>query len=409
MNSAGPNRFTVTCAWLLLWTLVAAGGWKVIRETNRATLTNLSSHETQIAEAKQNLAQELFAHEQDLRRDARNAADRRLAEFEQTLGGPLQAAFKNPDLSLREALQRAALACVPTNADVRVEVDRFTEFTVTVSSSESFFTNQMTTVARQFLPLAKPYLYSLRFSVSGTVIAELDRADIDFIDDWSRAPADRVAMLLAREVPTSAQTDAAAIDLLKQERSLSKTLAESPDLAPKMQAAQSKFNEAIRKSFDDLNAALTLSQKAVSLTDVNNHSEINARQRDLAAAAGRASAAREFWKNPRGKWSEILDNEKIFGEPFNQLRASLPLIFRDDPNLSAKVFDALDAKLESSRYFLKLAAEKVGVWRFDMEKGQFGFTDEEYAKRFRRAQDQLSQDSQALENALRTWNEFLTR
>jgi hypothetical protein len=324
------------------------------------------------------------------------------------LGNPLEGAFKDPELTIRQALQRAAYASAPTNADARVEVERFTEFTVSVSSEQTLSTNQMIDMARALLPLAKPYLYALRFTVKGTVVAELDRSDIDFIDDWARAPADRIAMLLPREVPAGAENAAAAIDLLKQERGLSQTLAEAPDLTPKLQAAQTKFMERVRKALDDLNAALTLSQKATSLGEVAKISDLDSHQRNLATAIARAAAARQFWINVTNQWSEVLKGEGISGEPLNQLLNALPLIFHYDPNLSVKVFDALDARLESSRYFLKLAAEKFGVWQFDMEKGQFGFTDEEYAKRFRRAQDQFIQDSRALDTALHAWNESLT-
>lgn len=408
MERPSPNRFTVTIGWLVLWSGIAAAGWFLIDQSNKVSLAKIKSADTQVAARDENLRQGLFLREQDLRRVSRDAAERRLLEFDQALGSPLQSAFKDPGLSIRQALQRAAFACAPTNADVRVEVERFTEFTISLSSERNLSTNQMIQVARELVPMAKPFLFALRFTVKGTVVAELDRSDIDFIDDWSRAQADRIAMLLAPEVPAGVENDFAAIDRLKQERGLAQALAESPDLQPKLQAAQTKLNEQVRKAFDDLNAALTLSQKASSFGEVAKISDLDANQRDLTAALARAAAAKEFWNNVTNHWGGLLKAEGVSSESYDQLVNTLPLILRSDPSLTAKVFDALDARIESGRYFLKLAAERFGVWRFDMEKGQFGFTDEEYAKRFRRAQEQLTQDSHALENALRAWNESLT-
>jgi hypothetical protein len=409
MPAQNPNRFTVTIAWLTFWLALVALGWFALDQRVKNKTEELHATDGTLQQIQRKHANLVLAHEQDLHRSARDAAERRRTEFEQALGGPLQAAFKDPGLSIRQALQRAALARAPTNADARVDVDRFTEFTVTFASPQNLATNEMTQIARELLPLAKPYLYALQFSVQGTIVAELDRADVDFIDDWSRASADRVAMLLAREVPTSSAQDVSAIERFKQERGLSKTLSQSPELASKMESAHVKFNQALDKSFQDLSAALSLSQKAISFTEISKPAEIDAHQRDLTTATARANSAKQFWTNPTNQWSQILASEGISGDAYTEVLNSLPLIFRNDPKLSAKVFEALDAKLESSRYFLKVAAEKFGVWQYDIQKGQFGFTDEEYAKRFRRAQDQLIQDSQTLESALRAWNEFLTR
>src|SRR6185436_16184358 len=101
--------------------------------------------------------------------------------------------------SLREALNEAARACAPSNTIAYAEVDRFTEFNVTLDSGDVISTNEMVAFAHAFVPVAKAYVDSIRFAHKGSLIADIDRQDIEFIEDWGRAPDQRIAMLLPRE------------------------------------------------------------------------------------------------------------------------------------------------------------------------------------------------------------------
>src|SRR5687767_12139309 len=203
-----------TAAWLILWGVIAAVGWTQIQKRKDVPTGLHQPVDALLWDQKE----EMSALDQELERAAPDADARRKAELEKAWGGPLAAAFKNPDYSLREALQRAALACAPTNTLVRAEVDRFTEFTVTFESASPILTNTMIVTARKLMPVARTYLDALRFSVRGKLVAEIDRSDIEFIEDWARAPDQRIAMLLPRESQSRIVEDAAAIERLRDEQ-----------------------------------------------------------------------------------------------------------------------------------------------------------------------------------------------
>src|SRR5438105_12809418 len=116
MSSARKNQFRVTAAWLLAW----IGVWLLVT----AEIYQKHAHKIfdlrvravkEAALLKEESTNSLNTLEQNLRRKAREAATRQNVELETAWGGPVAAAFKNPDFSIRDALQHAAEACAPTN------------------------------------------------------------------------------------------------------------------------------------------------------------------------------------------------------------------------------------------------------------------------------------------------------
>src|SRR3954468_19301519 len=125
MNSKNASLWNVI--WLIAWAVIALISFVSISQSyNRQRAIVQAKQEAEIRDLKSKNAEERSLKEQDLRAKSRETAARREAELEKVLGGSVQAAFKNSDYSLRQALHRAALAAAPTNADVRVDVDRFT-------------------------------------------------------------------------------------------------------------------------------------------------------------------------------------------------------------------------------------------------------------------------------------------
>ena len=406
MNSKPASPRNVV--WLILWAILGFLVW--------AGFAHARSRKNDPDSASWNLAkklgdfelkkkEELSLKEQELRAKSREAASRRQAELENILGGPVQAAFKNPDYSLRQALHRAALAVAPTNADVRVDVDRFTEFTIDFSSHTNLSTNEMITVARQLLPVANIYLNSVRFSVKGSVIAELDRQDIEYADDWAKISNDRIALLLAREIPMNPAQDAGAIERLKQEQQFSEVLAADRSLLPKLRDAERQFSAAVKAAYDELAAAIALAEKATSLADVHKPADLDLRKKDLIQAAASAKKSQMFFANPQKSWRDALAAQTMPNDAVDNLQNSFTVLYSHDAAKSNKAFEALQGRFESSKYFLEIAAEQFGNWEFNAEFGQFAFSTEELDRRFNRARNQLIADTQALESALRAWNE----
>lgn len=402
MAARSQNRIGVTIGWLVFWAVAAGGGWFALdrhfsakRDEIREGLKALESVNDQ--------GRTLAEQEQNLRRDARDGADRRKLEMESSFGLGAASAFKNPDFSLREALQRAAVACAPTNASAEVSVERFTEFSVTFSRTTAFTTNEMVEVARTLVPLAKEYLDSMRFSVKGSVVAELDRGDIEFVDDWARVPMDRIVSLLAREVEPALQDT--ALERWKQERALAEALAAQPEAVEKLPVAEKKLREAAIEAYENLNGAINLLHQATSLSGVTKARDLDERIRQLKDATDRMNRAREFFSDPGKAWRASLAAEGISGDTLEALTKGLPVVMRTHSDKAAKALEALDGAIKSGRHFLQMAGDQFGNWEFSPESGQFGFTSQELAGRFQRAREQLIRDDQELEKTLRVWNE----
>jgi hypothetical protein len=119
----------------------------------------------------------------------REITDRRAAqgrELDAALGGPVQRAVKDPSLSLAEMLRQAALVCAPAGADAVVHVDRFTEFDLVVSLRSLETPLVLAETARCVLSPCARYLNSLRFIYDTNVLLELDRGQIESVEDWTQ-------------------------------------------------------------------------------------------------------------------------------------------------------------------------------------------------------------------------------
>lgn len=394
----------VTFTWLALWISIALIGSFLIRDrAERAVATQRQHTKASLTAIIGQNENEYSTLEQNLKRSAREASARRKTELEKAWGGPLGAAFKDPAISLSEALQRAADVCAPSNSLARVSVDRFTEFAVTIDAQEALSTNQMISVARKLLPVAKEYLEALRFSTRGTLLAELDREDIRLIEDWATVADRRIVMLLPREIPARIAQDPEAIERVRQEQLIGQALADDPALRAKVQEADRDFRQASQDASAELRLALESARKAAWLQNVGSVRELDQREKDLRAAVEHARRAQEFWTNPIQAWEKVLDAQGVEGETRAILVKGFPSMFRTDAKRTAKVFEALNGELESCRFFLHTITEHSDRWKF--AGGGIAILDDNFARQFERARLQWQDDSQATEAALRAWNE----
>lgn len=402
--SAPRDQSFETASWLFIWAVIAVFGAYAIRARLQSERTRVRAALDQRVEKTMREGQNSVSlFEQDLKRKARDAEARRRAELEQAWGGRLAAALKNPEFSLRDALNEAAKACAPTNALAYVEVDRFTEFNVTVDSGETISTNDMVAFARRFLPVTKAYIDAVRFSHKGNLIAELDRQDIEFIDDWSRASEQRIAMLLPRESQSRIVQDPAAIERFKNEQRIAEAFAADPASREKAQRADHELRQAIQTAYDDLTKALEGARKGVVLGDVRSLRDLNRCDRSVTAAVDQLERARLFLKDPLAQWQKLLENEGISGDLREALVKGFPGMFRNNPAKTARVLEMVDAEIRSSRYELSLLTGESDKWKF--ANGRIHLVDEDFARRFDRAEKQVREDQLETEEALRAWRE----
>lgn len=116
------------------------------------------------------------------RTDQKTLLDRQnadLAEEQMSLGSPLTAATKNPDLDIRQMLEQVAVACAPAGAKVVVTVNGFTEFEVAIDLPSRLAPAEITPIAWHIITNTRPYIQTLRFIVGDAVLVDLNDADIE--------------------------------------------------------------------------------------------------------------------------------------------------------------------------------------------------------------------------------------
>lgn len=139
------------------------------------------------------LQQMELSRQEDTEGEARE--QRTQAAVIQELGGPRQAALKNPDTGIAASIEGLARAVIPHAAAVSVRVDRFVEFQLMIELPTPVDDAQMMGWSRQLLLPMHRYLHAIRFVAAGAVVGALDRPAIEAaaredastgISDWTR-------------------------------------------------------------------------------------------------------------------------------------------------------------------------------------------------------------------------------
>lgn len=405
-----PSSVRRNLPWLVFWVAIALAGHFWIHHANSKSIAKLrSDFKRYSAEAIQKFTRLREEKEQLLRGKTRDEAARRKLEVDKALGGPVDAALRNPEFTLQRALQSAADACAPSNSVARVEVDRFTEFTVVIRSPEPLATNQMIAFAREFLPQTSKYIDSVRFSVREKIIAELDREDIQFVSNWNEVSDARLIMLLARELPASVAQDAAELARIRQEQALAEVLVAEPGLREKVSRADRNFRQIAQKAYEHLSLAVDLTHRAAAITEVRALGDLDKLEKQIRDARDHFARSKEFWKSPADAWGKSLAAENLSAQAREQFTQNFSAVFQTDDQKMQKLFEALDGQMESTAYLLRLLADNQGGWKFLREEGAIQFTDLNFGRTFERARLQVRNDAEATQTALQIWNNATSR
>lgn len=398
----------VTFAWLLLWAVVAVGGVFAIRQRvtggDEGIRRRAAAHEAAVAHLNDEFNEIASQQRQTRFLLRRTHAERRVLELESALGGPARAAFANPEFTILEAMDKALRTCAPSNSQAEVRVDRFTEFTATISTFQALSTNEMIGVARAFVPLARDYLEALRFSAKGEVVAELDRQDIELVENWATVPDARLAMLLAREIPGSVAADPKAVEKYQEQQRLNAALADE-GVRAKAAVVDREFREAAQKGFDDLKAAIDLSHKGITTFDIKSLGDVDAREKTLREATEHAERAKAFWLAPQKIWEGSMDAQGLSDDARDALANILLTSFRNDAAKTKTLFAALDGLMVTGRYLLRTLSENSDKWRYSIDDGGLSFRDAAVGAQVSRIREQLRVDLRAADEALRAWQE----
>ncbi len=184
--------------------------------------------------AKENAEHALAAKQKSLEMEKAYAQEQARA-----LGGPIEAATKDPALDIRRMLNQIAIASAPADTEVSVTVDRFTEFDVALVLRQPLSLNEVAGITKVFLENTAPYVHSLRFIHGNEVLAQLKQDAIESITNWTAASADSIqTLLLISDTESEPRTAAMAAG------DTSATQTDKKDLTPdqiKIDQAQSTF------------------------------------------------------------------------------------------------------------------------------------------------------------------------
>jgi hypothetical protein len=274
-----------------------------------------------------------------------------------------------------------------------------------VDSGSIISTNEMVVFARAFLPMTKKYVNSIRFAHKGSLVAEIDRQDIDFIDDWARASDQRIAMLLPRESQSRITEDPALVERYRNEQRMAEMFAANPAFRDKAERADRNLRRALETAYDELHAALESVRKSESVGNIRSLRDLDRSEKEVKAAVEHLSQAKAFWNDPVKEWEKMLDAEGISGELGEALVKGFPGILRHNPVKSANVFNAVDGEIKSSRFAMRLLAGESDKWKFS--GGRIVLMDDDFARRFENAHRQIREDIQQTDAALRAWREAI--
>src|SRR5688572_18176361 len=241
------------CIWLERW-----------QASQNATLQ--SAHEKTVA----TLQERFDVRDAKRQIEAHDATVARRRRFQQeivaALGGPVGAALKHPELTLRGTLQQLARACAPQGSVPHVAVDRFTEFTVVIDLPDQQPRLALAEIAQRLLTHSAQYFHHVRFSHDGNVLAQLDRRAIESIADWTKTTVPAVEKLLIDPEYSQPPTFVGA-PVPPAEQQVHE-LQNLPEENRRQRIAEERFGEAFRRADAQLRAALDRQIAAVNFAGI---------------------------------------------------------------------------------------------------------------------------------------------
>jgi hypothetical protein len=370
------------------------------------------TRETQLNAAQQRFLsdQRMAWAQEDAQRAiaAKQAADERVkvraGKLVAALGGPVEAAFKNPELNIGQMVNAVALACAPANSRVSVTVDRFTEFTISVTLRDRLSSAQLAEISQCLLPKSVPYVHSVRFIQNNVILAELDWPAIESIGNWSSVSLQAVEGLLS---PANAQEQPAPVLAAADNGSASNPA--QADLTvdqKKIESANNLFKESYSKHARAVSELVASLDQASRLDTLLTHERLQARVVWLDQLATRLSAERQFFLNQSAEMERLLKTEQL--DPL-----AIGIIVRNSKNrdqseaaVYAGVFDTVEAYREQILIFLKAMDDRWGEWQADSAAKQILFTSGDARKAYLSGSEQVTQSAQSVQRAFRAWADY---
>jgi hypothetical protein len=318
----------------------------------------------QVAWAQEDAQRAMTAREKVVAR-----AGVRAEELLKAFGGPVQAAVKNPDLSIQEMLAETASACAPTGTRVSVSVDSFTEFNLAITLRERLTSIQEAKICQCLLTNAAPYVHSIRFILGNDVLVELNRQAIESVTDWRSAPVGKIEGLLST-------TEVQDLPSLANNAASDETSAEQ-DLSPeqkKFSEAEKYFEEDQIKHLRTLNGLAAGLYETSRLDTLRSRGELQSRIASLNELTTQLSSERDFFASRPTDMERLLNDQGL--NPLVIAITKRDVIEQDQAESAgiAEVFDAISAYRDQMRLFLTSMASYWGQWTAEPATQKIQFT-----------------------------------
>jgi hypothetical protein len=392
---------------LVVAALVTGVTWWVLH--NRATARQMeitAAHRETFAALQQEWARHRAQREVAAHQAARERARRQEQELETAMGGPAAAAAKKPGISIAESIQGVARACAPRATQVRVRVDRFTEFSALLELPSRLEAPALAELARCILGHSSAYLHRLQFSYRGSLLGELDRRAIESVADWRSVTLAEVQRAMAT---TEGRAEAVAsvgsppLEPPPAEREAEQNL--TPEARRQLQVSEA-FHASMKTAHQRLSSALESHRQATDLAGVGTLQDLEAKKTLLQQADALASQAEAVLVDPAAEYRRLLEEARLDEVYVRSAVRTVALRYDALRSATAEMFGKLAADLQSSNSLLEALEKHWGDWTYNAQQRKFSFLTSAQGD-IKGALEQGEVTTRALELSLAQWAQLV--
>lgn len=346
--------------------LAALVAWAGHAWFNRRESQTRLRHQQEQAEETQKRASEqadrkVIAHEQALAR-TREHEQRLLSAW----GGPTEAAWKDPDLSIPQMLVKLAETHGPPGTRATLQVDSFTEFDLVVELAADSTKGQIAEIALGVLRHASTYLSSIRFLRATTLVAHLDEQALRATPDWTRASAAEVENLLAPRpagaVPADSTVSSGPADWLSRLKTAMKEVSNQEEQRTPERQADQVFANNMEAHRQKLLMLVYKQDEAIKLIDVRTEADLLNKLQLLKQTEAALSEVRTSILNAEEEYQKSLQQQKLDPVAIQiYMRVYREQQARRRPQLE-RLFQVLAQRQSEAAAFISAMQQNWGNW-----------------------------------------------
>lgn len=382
---------------------LAVGGWLVIEGVFRDRIADLNAlHRLHLADRRSAWDLEASGRRlEDQRADQRRLV-RQHEELIAAFGGPVSAAARNPRTDIAGMLRDVCELCAGETGATRVEVDRFTEFSLVIDMERVGPEPAPEKIIHCVLRHCAAYVHAIQFHRRGIVVAELDRRAIESVADWGAASDETVRRLVAEMNEASGVSVASADAGASQEHSGDDE--NLPLRTQRLKKALNQMDAAANHSIQKINGAVRLQLEALNAQSARSANEFAAATDQLTESARVLSEAKAFFIAPVDYYRRMMVEaglDQLYIDAETRSRRKVEDAVKS--SLALEIIAKAEKRGQTVGRLLQLMRDAGGTWSYDLLTRQFQFDYPETAKDYRKIAEQMALDSADLEAAFDRW------